>query len=129
MRYLLDTHVLLWAASDDKRISARLRDILVDERNQLVFSVVSIWEVVIKAALGRDDFTVDARLLRQGALDAGYQELDVRGPHVLEVDRLKPIHNDPFDRLLLAQAQVDDVLLLTVDHKLLRYGNPAVAAS
>lgn len=64
MRYLLDTYVLLWAASDDKRISARLRDILVDERNQLVFSVVSIWEVVIKAALGRDDFTVDARLLR-----------------------------------------------------------------
>lgn len=53
----------------------------------------------------------------------------MRGPHVLEVDRLKPTHNDPFDRLLLAQAQVDDVLLLTVDHKLLRYGNPAVAAS
>ncbi|WP_026874582.1 type II toxin-antitoxin system VapC family toxin [Jiangella gansuensis] len=126
MRYLLDTHILLWAARDDARMSSRLREVLTDEENELAFSVVSIWEIVIKTALGRADFDVDASRLRYGAIEAGYSELDVRGPHVLDVATLEPIHSDPFDRLLVAQARAENMRLVTLDQTLLRYGEPVV---
>ncbi|MBV6476845.1 MAG: type II toxin-antitoxin system VapC family toxin [Rhodocyclaceae bacterium] len=124
MKLLLDTHLLLWAAGEPKRLPAVARKLINDPRNELLFSMASLWEIVIKRSLGRDDFRVDPRLLRRGLLDNGYVELAIGGEHALAVDSLQPIHKDPFDRLLIAQAQVESVTLLTADPQLGRYPGP-----
>jgi PIN domain nuclease of toxin-antitoxin system len=124
MKLLLDTHLLLWAAGEPKRLPAVARKLINDPRNELLFSVASLWEIVIKRSLGRDDFRVDPRLLRRGLLDNGYVELAIGGEHALAVDSLQPIHKDSFDRLLIAQAQVESVTLLTADPQLGRYPGP-----
>lgn len=124
MKLLLDTHLLLWAAGEPKRLPAVARKLINDPRNELLFSMASLWEIVIKRSLGRDDFRVDPRLLRRGLLDNGYVELAIGGEHALAVDSLQPIHKDPFDRLLIAQAQVESVTLLTADLLLGRYPGP-----
>ncbi len=124
MILLLDTHLLLWAAGAPERLPPAAREMLADPRNALWFSAASIWEVVIKAGLGRGDFRVDARLLRRGLLDHGYEELPVTGAHVLATAHLPPIHKDPFDRVLVAQAETEGVLLLTSDSVVARYPGP-----
>ena len=126
MRLLLDTHLLLWAAASPQRLSVRARDLLLDPGHELVFSVASLWEVAIKRSLGRDDFTVDTQLLRRGLLHNGYAELPVLGPHALAVEQLPALHKDPFDRILLAQAQVEGMTLLTADEAVSNYGAPAL---
>jgi PIN domain nuclease of toxin-antitoxin system len=123
--YLLDTHVLLWAAQNSPSMGPEARDIITNPANDILISVATIWEVVIKNGLGRKDFSVDPVRLREQALHAGFDELPVRAPHVLEVDALPPLHSDPFDRILLAQARIDQLVLLTNDQKLLEYGSPA----
>jgi PIN domain nuclease of toxin-antitoxin system len=85
---------------------------------------VSLWEVVIKRGLGRDDFKVDPRLLRRGLLDNGYSELPIGSQHVVAIDTLPPIHKDPFDRVLVAQALVEGITLLTTDAVVARYPAP-----
>jgi PIN domain nuclease of toxin-antitoxin system len=94
---------------------------LVDERNQLVFSVVSLWEIAIKRGLGRDDFHVDSRLLRRSLIDNDYEELALTGQHAVTVDGLPAIHRDPFDRLLVAQSMVEGITLLTSDVMVAQY--------
>ncbi len=121
MRVLLDTHLLLWAAAGSARLSAAARGMIEDEANELLFSVASIWEVAIKAGLGREDFRVDPRALRAGLLAAGYVELAISGAHVVAVDGLPALHRDPFDRLLVAQAIVEDVVLVSGDPVVGRY--------
>ena len=105
MRLLLDTHLLLWAAGQPDKLSAKARDLIEDSGNTLAFSAASLWEIVIKSGLGRDDFQVEPRRLRRGLLDAGYHEIAVTGEHTLAVRRLPPLHKDPFDRILIAQAE------------------------
>ncbi|MGH9497175.1 MAG: type II toxin-antitoxin system VapC family toxin [Candidatus Sulfotelmatobacter sp.] len=124
MKLLLDTHLLLWAAGQPTRLSAATRKLINDPENELLFSAASLWEVVIKRALGRDDFDVDARLLRRGLLDNGYGELPVVSDHVVAVQGLPPIHKDPFDRLLVAQATVEGITLLTTDSIVVKYPGP-----
>ena len=121
MTYLLDTHVLLWAAGEPQRLTPETQNLLRDPATELTFSTASIWEVVIKSALGRSDFRVDPRQLRDGLLRNGYGELAIRSDHTLAVGQLPPIHNDPFDRILVAQAQVENITLLTMDAQLARY--------
>lgn len=124
MKLLLDTHVLLWAAGEPGKLSeAALADI-EDPDSELLFSAASLWEVSIKRGLGRPDFTVDPRLLRRGLLDNGYVELAVTSAHAVAVDGLPPIHKDPFDRILIAQAIVEGVTLLTVDELVMKYPAP-----
>ncbi len=86
--------------------------------------MVNLWEIVIKSGLGRDDSRADARLLRRGLLDNGYDELPVTGPHTLAVATLPPLHRDPFDRMLLAQAITEGIVLLTADPVMARYKAP-----
>lgn len=124
MILLLDTHLLLWAAGAPERLPPAAREMLADPRNSLWFSAASIWEVLIKAGLGRGDFRVDAHLLRRGLLDHGYEELPVTSAHVLATAHLPPIHKDPFDRVLVAQAETEGVLLLTSDSVVARYPGP-----
>ncbi len=83
-----------------------------------------MWEIVIKRGLGREDFKADARLLRRGLIDNGYGELSIGSEHVLAIEHLPPIHEDPFDRLLLAQALVEGITLLTADPLIARYHGP-----
>ena len=124
MRLLLDTHLLVWAMGEPERLPACCVAMLEDPSNSLVFSVASLWELVIKQALGRPDFNLEPSLLRQALLDGGWQELPIEASHALAVSHLPPLHRDPFDRLLLAQAQVEGLLLLTADSQLSLYPGP-----
>jgi PIN domain nuclease of toxin-antitoxin system len=103
---LLDTQLLLWAAGQPERLPVGARTAIDDARNQLMFSAASLWEVAIKSGLGRADFRADARLLRRGLLDNGYDELAITSEHAVAIANLPPIHKDPFDRMLVAQSAV-----------------------
>ncbi|MDE2640350.1 MAG: type II toxin-antitoxin system VapC family toxin [Chloroflexota bacterium] len=121
MRLLLDTHVLLWAAATPERLPPAARARIEDPANEPCFSVASLWEVAIKSGLGRDDFHIDPRLLRRALIENGYAELPITGAHAVAVELLPPIHGDPFDRMLVAQAQVEAMTLLTADEVVGRY--------
>ena len=124
MKLLVDTHLLLWAAGDLRDLPARARRLLQSSENELLFSAASLWEIAIKSTRPRRDFQVNARLLRRELLDNGYLELPVRGEHVVAITNLPPIHKDPFDRLLVAQATVEGVTLLTADPVVAQYPGP-----
>lgn len=124
MKLLLDTHLLLWVAGTPKRLSTKARALIDSAESYLFFSAASLWEIAIKRGLGRDDFQVDARLLRRGLLDNGYGELSINSEHVIAIDSLPPIHKDPFDRLLVAQAMIEGITLLTADSIVAQYPGP-----
>jgi len=128
MNLLLDTHVLLWAAIDPTRLSARASSLILDPANSLYFSVASLWEVAIKSSLGRADFAVDPAELRLSLVSNEYNEVQIEAAHVLRLATLPPLHADPFDRILLAQAMAEGFVLLTQDAKVLDYGGPVWAA-
>ena len=124
MKLLLDTHLLLWAAGEQERLSEEVRGLLNAKENDLLFSAASLWEISIKSGLGRDDFQVDARLLRRGLLDNGYSELPISSAHAVAIDGLPLIHKDPFDRILIAQATFEGITLLTSDLRVMEYPGP-----
>ena len=121
MKLLVDTHLLLWAAGRSARLSPQARRLIGDPANELLFSAASLWEIAIKAGLGRADFRVDANPLRRGLLSNGYRELAITGEHAVAVTGLPMFHKDPFDRLLLAQSSVEGITLLTSDAILVQY--------
>ena len=130
MRLLLDTHLLLWAAGSGEAsesmngLPAEAVVLIDDMANALMFSPVSIWEIAIKNSLGREDFKVDPRLLRRGLVDNGYAELPITSEHALAASALPNIHKNPFDRMLIAQATVEGVTLLTSDAMVAEYDGP-----
>lgn len=124
MKLLLDTHLLLWAAAGLERLPPGAQPLMSNTDNDLFFSVASLWEVVIKSGLGREDFKVDPRVLRRGLLDNGYSELSIHSEHAVAIDTLPAIHKDPFDRLLVAQAMVEGITLLTADARVAEYPGP-----
>ena len=124
---LLDTHLVLWAALGSPRLPPAAARALADPAFRPCYSVASLWEVVIKSALGRADFEVDAAALRRGLRAGGWEEIEVSAPHVLGIAALPDRHADPFDRLLLAQARAEGLPLWTQDAAVLAYGAPAAA--
>jgi PIN domain nuclease of toxin-antitoxin system len=124
MKLLLDTHVLLWAAGSPDQLSPDARAMLEDTANELLFSAASLWEIAIKRSLGRSDIQVDSRVLRRGLLDNGYLELPITSEHAVFIESLPPIHKDPFDRILVAQATVEGITLLTGDVQIAQYPGP-----
>lgn len=124
MKLLLDTHLLLWGVSEPERLPTAARAMIEDPAHQLFFSAASLWEIAIKRALGRPDFRADPALLRRGLLDNGYTELAITGRHAVTVAGLPALHKDPFDRMLIAQAMADGLLLLTGDPTVVRYSGP-----
>jgi PIN domain nuclease of toxin-antitoxin system len=124
VKFLLDTHLLLWAVREPKRLPTAARALMADLENELVFSVVSIWETAIKSGLGKASFHTDPRLLRRRLLDNGYVELPLLSEHAVAIDMLPPMHKDPFDRILVAQAIVEGITLLTVDPVVAQYPGP-----
>jgi len=119
---LLDTQLLIWAAYAPQRLASSFAAELVDRHNDICYSLASLWEVAIKSSLGREDFQVDPPALRRGLLREGFQELPIQAEHVLAVRDLPLIHLDPFDRLLVVQAQREGLRLVTTDRRLAEYG-------
>jgi PIN domain nuclease of toxin-antitoxin system len=124
MRLLLDTHILLWGAVEPERLSDLASSLMESPDNEIVFSALSIWEITIKTGRGRADFCIDAGVLRRNLFDNGYVELAVTGAHAAALAGLPPIHRDPFDRMLVAQAAVEGVTLLTSDKTIAKYPGP-----
>jgi len=124
MHLLLDTHVLLWAAGMPDRLPGQALDLILNPENQLYFSVASIWEITIKRGLGRSDFQVEPEILKRGLMENSYQELAITSAHALAVGHLPAVHKDPFDRMLVAQAGMEGLLLLTADEVLTKYPGP-----
>jgi len=124
MKYLLDTHVLLWAAAG--KLSSQAAKYIEDESNELYFSSASIWEIVIKSNLNRKDFKIEPLLFYRGLLQAGYFEMPISAKHALIVEGLPMLHKDPFDRLLLAQAISEQLMLLTADSNITQYTGPII---
>ena len=124
MRLLLDTGVLLWSVGQSDRLSDEARQTLDSPRSMLTFSVISIREVGIKVAKGLVDLPFHPAVIRRALLDEGWVELAVSGDHVLAAAALPPIHRDPFDRMLVAQAMVEGALTLTSDRTVARHPGP-----
>ena len=121
MKLLLDTHLLLSAAGQPEKLSTSALALIESSENQLLFSAASLWEIAIKASLGRKDFVVEPGLMRRGLLDNGYDELPVSSAHAVALTGLPAIHKDPFDRILVVQAQVEGIVLVTSDDTVSQY--------
>ncbi len=124
MRVLLDTHVLLWLLMEPHRLPAPVRDAVEDPGHDVMFSAVNIWEVAIKKALGKPGFDFTAADVLQAARATQLTELTVTALHAARVSTLEPLHHDPFDRLLIAQALCEPARLLTADRTIARYAAP-----
>ncbi|MGB0141409.1 MAG: type II toxin-antitoxin system VapC family toxin [bacterium] len=124
MNLLLDTHLLIWVASTPERLSSEALSLLQNPEHKLYFSAVNLWEISIKRRLGRQDFRVDPSLLHRGLIENGYTELAVTSFHCIALEQLPAIHKDPFDRMLVAQAVSEGMLLLTSDSVIAEYPGP-----
>ena len=122
MRLLLDTHIALWALTDDPRLSARARSLIEDPANQVLVSAATVWEIAIKHALARTDMPISGAEALDWFRLAGYDLLPISPEHAAAVERLPNHHRDPFDRLLVAQAQTEPLRLLRRDPLVIRYG-------
>ena len=124
MKLLIDTHLLLWAAQGAKYLPSTAHKLMRSPTNELYFSVASLWEIVIKRSLGRNDFQIDVRVFRRELIDNGYHELSIQSEHAVAIEALPTIHKDPFDRLLVAQAISEGMTLLTADARVAEYLGP-----
>lgn len=127
MNFLVDTHILLWAALDPEKLSVKARGNLENPDNVHFFSAVSILEVAIKQSLGRPDFDIDPGQLRAGLLANNYHEMPLGARHCLALNSLPRIHSDPFDRMLIAQASSEGMTLLSGDALVAQYPGPIEA--
>jgi PIN domain nuclease of toxin-antitoxin system len=126
MKLLLDTHLLIWIASEPEKLTRAAVSMIENPLNELFFSVVNIWEITIKHGLGKLDVNTTPRAFREGCLKNGLKELPITGEHALAVSSLPWIHKDPFDRILIAQAKAEKLTLLTSDGKVARYEHPVI---
>lgn len=129
MKLLLDTHVLMWTAwlgepEPSRSISPELLGLICDEANEIFFSPINVWEIAIKSSLGRAAFMMDVHVFRKGLLEARYTEVPITAEHAAAVAQLPPIHKDPFDRMLIAQAMVEGMTLVTNDRMIAKYPGP-----
>ena len=126
MRLLLDTHIALWAVTDDPRLSDAARKLITDKANEIFVSVATLWEISIKFSMGRDrpnSMPIGSETAQGYFVAAGYKLLDIAAAHVHALKNLPPVHNDPFDRILLAQAYEIPLRFLTHDQILPLYGD------
>ncbi len=122
MRALLDTHTFLWWIADDPRLSRSVSKIISEGINEIYLSVASCWEMAIKAKLGKLEVPGDLeRFIPEQMLTNAIESLPIRMSHALHVHKLPAHHRDPFDRLLIAQAQLENLPILTSDHQIARY--------
>lgn len=126
MRLLLDTHILLWALTDDPRLSPRIRDLLLNPKNDVFFSAASVWEIAIKRTVRRESMPIAAEQAVELFHEAGYGELEISASHAARIETLPPIHSDPFDRMLVAQALTEPMRLITHDRTVASYSDSII---
>ncbi len=127
MKILIDTHIAIWAVLNDSKLPERAKDIILDEENEIFYSTASVWEITIKHMLHPDKLRINGDLLAKGCEDNGYMALPVFNKHVSALETLErlenaPQHNDPFDRIMLAQAKAENLMSLTHDSLIPYYG-------
>ncbi|MFL5251685.1 MAG: type II toxin-antitoxin system VapC family toxin [Rhodopila sp.] len=130
MKLLLDTHVALWAIADDDRLSAKARRLIDDPENDIVVSAATVWEISIKHALARggpNDMPISGEEALGYFRDAGFELLSISPVHAASVEGLPPLHADPFDRILVAQALTTPLRLLTHDQRIVGYSDLVIA--
>jgi PIN domain nuclease of toxin-antitoxin system len=127
MNLLLDTHIALWAIADDRRLPKEAAKWIEDDANSIWVSAVSVWEITIKHMLAKKNMPISGRQALGYFREAGYRLLDIRSEHAVAIEDLPAIHSDPFDRMLLAQAEVEPLKLLTSDVLLAKYGKSVIA--
>ena len=122
MRALLDTHAFLWWVTDDPQLSSTSRSIIANSGNILFLSVASVWEIIIKTKSGKLTLPepVEEYIPNRLALNR-FESLDIQLTHTLQVATLPNIHRDPFDRILIAQSQVENLPIVTIDQKIVQY--------
>lgn len=131
MKLLLDTHILLWALSDASHLSVKARKLLEDESNEIYYSIASIWEIEMKYVAHPDRMDFDAKQVSEYCSQSGYYRLPVREEHIFYLRNLKrpdtaPSHKDPFDKIMICQAMVENMLFVTHDHLLSDYHEPCI---
>jgi len=131
MNILLDTHVAIWCLNDDSRLTDTVKDIILNPKNEIYYSVVSVWEVMLKHARKPKAIPFNELDFSDACKNAGFIPLGISEKHILAVDTLKrrknaPEHNDPFDKLLLAQAKVDCLSFLTHDELIYGYTEKSI---
>lgn len=128
MKYLLDTHILLWALKNSPRLSPYAKEIISNPNNELWFSSASIWEMAIKlnSEKVKDNELIEPILFYQTLLQEDFKELTINGIHSSQVRHMAKIHKDPFDRMLVAQAMSENLILMTVDDKIRQYANTGI---
>lgn len=130
MKFLADTQILLWLAWDNKeKLSQQAIDLLSDPHNEFYFSIASLWEIQIKSNLNKPDFQIDIEELEQGLLDVGFKMLPISVKQILKLRNLPLIHRDPFDRILLAQSEAEQLLFLSADRMMTKYQKPFVISA
>lgn len=133
MNLLLDTHILLWALSEDPRLPEKAKELILDENNAIYYSAVSVWEIAIKHANHPDSVTMTGKELAQYCEEAGYLPLEMRNKHVFSLEGISrqedaPPHHDPFDRMLIAQAKEENMSFVTHDALLPYYNEKCIIA-
>ena len=123
MKYLVDTHLAIWSVADSAKLSAKAVRLMGNAGAAFYFSAASVWEIAIKQAKHPEDIPIGAEEARNLFLEAGYREMPVLSSHSILAGRLPPIHADPFDRMLVAQAKTEGAKLLTHDHVVPQYGD------
>lgn len=126
MNLLLDTHIALWALTDSPKLSSAARELILAPRSRVWVSAVSVWEIAIKHSLGRGDMPISGEEALRYFQRAGYQLLSIDPEHAVAVEKLPPVHQDPFDRLLVAQALAEPMRLLTHDAMVARYSDTII---
>lgn len=126
MKLLLDTHVALWAIADDPRLDATARKLILDPANEVTVSAATVWEIAIKHSLNKGDMPLSGADALGYFRDAGYRLLPITPQHAVAVEDLPPINRDPFDRLIVAQALLEPLRLLTHDGTLARYSDTII---
>ncbi len=131
MKYLADTHILIWALRDDPKLSEKCREILLNADHTIFFSIVNIWEVGLKYSLHKDSFIFSAETFFILCNKSGYEMINLTTEHVFAMESLKrsndaPRHRDPFDRLLLAQAKTERMYFISHDSLLKDYNEPVL---
>ncbi len=126
MNLLLDTHILIWALNDDERLPEKAKEMILDADNVIYYSSVSVWEVSIKHALHPDNIAFTGKKLAFYCQEAGFLSLEMKDKHVFALETISrpedaPKHNDPFDRMLIAQAKAENMSFLTHDSLLPYY--------
>ncbi len=113
MNLLLDTHILLWALAENDKLPAKAKELILNKANTIIFSIASMWEIAIKHQIKPEAISLSGTQFLHYCEQSGYSRISIKDRHIIELEKLPPIHKDPFDRILIAQAVSENMTLIT----------------